>query len=242
VSRGRAIVVLCIAATLLALVWRILPTAAPPLYDGLCLADPYRILGTNPSPTSASKQYGVGQFKASEVLTSETPAQALLLMPDLSFKASAPFTVTLSPVRRPASSLPAGRTFDGNVYSMLATTSSGTPVEPIQPVTILLRATGSTGPTRVIERLDGRTWTPLQTFNAGCGDTFEAASSRLGEFAVVKLTSPPGRSGAPVDLIVGAIVAAIVLAVAGVLITVVTMRAQTRRRASGGDHRSTPRR
>jgi hypothetical protein len=235
-------VVLCIAATLLALVWRMLPTATPPLYDGLCLADPYRIVGASPSPTSALKQYRVGQFQASEVLTAESPAQAQLLMPDGSFKASAPFTVTISPVPRPAPSLPVGRTFDGNVYSMVARTSSGAPVEPIQPVTILLRATGSTGPTRVIERLDGRTWTPLQTFNAGCGDTFEAASSRLGEFAVVKLTSPPARSGAPVGLIVGAIVGAFVLAVAGVLITVVTMRAQTRRRVSGGDHRSTPRR
>jgi hypothetical protein len=226
VSRGPAIVVLCVAGMLLALVWRMLPPATPPLYDGLCLADPYRILGTSPGPTSASRQYPPGQFQASEVLTSETPAQVQLLMPGGSFLPSAPFTITITPVPRPATSLPMGRTFDGNVYAISATTSSGAPVEPIQALTIVLRATGSTGPTRVIERLDGKMWTPLQTFNAGCGDTFETESSRLGAFAVVKLGSTASAAGAPVAIIVGAIV----VALAVVVITVVTVRAPRRRR------------
>ncbi len=211
--------VLCVAATLLAVVWRTLPAASPPLYDGLCLADPYRMLGSSPEPASASRHFAAGVFRAAEVLTSENPAQAQLLMPGDAFPSSAPLTVTLSPVARPAAPLPPDRTFDSNVYSMSATTSTGATVAPLQPLTILMRATASIGATRVIERLDGRTWTPLQTVNAGCGNTFEAPTSQLGDFAVFKIgTAPTGGGGAPVSLIVGAAVGLVAIALVTVTI------------------------
>jgi hypothetical protein len=222
VSRALAIVVLCIAAALLALVWRTLPSAAPPLYDGLCLADRYRILGTNPGPTSSAHPFGTGTFPAAEVFTSENPAQAQLLMQDGTFASSSPFTVRISPVPRPGPPLPSGRTIDGNVYVMSATTSGGATVNPLQPLTVVLRATQSSGPMRVIERLDGQTWTPLQTFPAGCGDTLEATSTRLGDFAVVKISTATPSTGAPLGLMVGAIVG--VIAVAVIVLTAVLLR------------------
>jgi hypothetical protein len=223
-------VVLCVAATLLAVVWRTLPMTAPPLYDGLCLADPYRLLGSSPGPTSASRAFAAGPFQAAEVLTSESPAQAQLLMPGGAFTSSLPLTVRLSPVARPATPLPNDRTFDSNVYSMSATTSTAATTAPYLPLTILLRATASTGPTRVIERLDGQTWTPLQTVNAGCGNTFEAATSRLGEFAVVKIgTAPIGGGGAPVSLIIGAVVGLVTVALVTVTILLPRRSRPTRR-------------
>jgi hypothetical protein len=223
VNRRLAMMVLCVSAVLLALVWRTLPSASPPLYDGLCLADPYRNLGTSPGPTSSSHTFASGAFPAAQVITSENPAQAQVLMPGGSFVASAEFTLSVTPVARPAPPLPHDRTFDSNVYLVTATTSRGIAVEPHQPVTILLRATASVGPARVIERLDGQRWTPLQTFNAGCGDTYEAGSSRLGDFAVVKLaTAAPRSEGAPLGLILGAFVA--VVAVAVVAMTVILTR------------------
>ena len=230
-SRRGAILVLCFAATLLAVVWRTLPAASPPLYDGLCLADPYRMLGANPGPTSASRQFPAGPFQASQVLTPENPAQAQLLMPGDSFPSSLPLTVRVSPVARPAPPLPRDRAFDSNVYAMSATTSTGAAVAPLQALTILLRAMASTGPTRVIERLDGQTWTPLQTVNAGCGNTFEAATSRLGEFAVVKIgTEPVGGGGAPVSLIIGVVVGVVAVALVTVTILLPRRPRQTGRR------------
>lgn len=221
-SRAGAIVVLCVAASLLALVWRTLPSAAPPLYDGLCLADRYRILGTNPGPTSSSRLFGAGKFPATEVFTSENPAQAQLLMPDGTFASSSQFTIRVSPAPPPGPPLPRGRAIDGNVYVMSATTSDGAAVNPLQPLTVVLRATASSGPTRVIERLDGQRWTPLQTFPAGCGDTLEATSTRLGDFAVVKISTAMPSAGAPLGLMVGAIVG--VIAVAVTVLTALLLR------------------
>ena len=48
-------------------------------------------------------------------------------------------------------------------------------------VYILLRGLTSV-PAPTIDRFNGTSWTPLPTYNAGCGNTFEALSAQMGEF------------------------------------------------------------
>jgi hypothetical protein len=202
-------------AAALAAAWWLAPAVAPPIYDG-CITEPYRLLGTSPGPTSASQHYAAGGgFQPSEVITGESPAQAQILMMAGTFSAPAPFTVSITPIRPPQAA-PTGRRFDGNVYRILAATATGTTLEPQpqDPVTIVLRATASNGPARTIVRLDGSNWTSLTTFVAGCGDEYEAVSTRLGVFATVVAASAPQPSGGfPAALLIPIIVAVLVVAV-----------------------------
>lgn len=219
--RWGSVSVLCVSAALLVIVWRLLPASSPPIYDGLCLADPYRLLGSSPAPVAASQSYPAGNsFPASEVVTTETPPQAQVLITNGTFISQSPFKVNVAPIPPPAVR-PKNGTFVGNVYAVSATTASGTELAPRQPVTILLRATASAGPARTVERLDGTSWTPLQTFSAGCGDSFETVSTKLGDFAVVAATgstTPQSRTGsAPIGLIIGLILVVLIATVLGLL-------------------------
>jgi hypothetical protein len=191
---------LTLAAAALVLVWRLMPSISPPLYDG-CITEPYRLVGGNPAPTSASQTYPAGSsFQPAEVITGESPAQGQILMMEGTFVSSSPFMVTVTPVPPPRPA-PAGQRFDGNAYRIVAAAPSGQMLQPQaqDPVTIVLRATGANGPTRTIMRLDGDRWTPLKTFSAGCGDEYEAVSSRMGIFAIVEPAgaSPPEPGGFP---------------------------------------------
>jgi hypothetical protein len=206
---------LAAGAAALAAAWWLAPAVAPPLYDG-CITEPYRLLGTSPAPTSANQHYGGGSgFQPSEVITGESPAQAQILMMAGTFSAPAPFTVSIAPIRPPQPA-PSGRRFDGNVYRIAAATTTGSPVEPQpqDPVTIVLRATASNGPTRTIVRLDGSTWTSLKTFVAGCGDEYEAVSTKLGVFATVVAAGASQPSGGfPAAVLIPVIVVVLVAAV-----------------------------
>jgi hypothetical protein len=189
VSRKGAGLVLLLAGLLVTVVWRVAPAASPPIYDGICLADPYRALGSSPAPTSATKMYApvtAGNFPTSEVVTTDNPPQTQLLLVDGTFVSSEPFTITITPIPPPGPQ-PSDGSIDGNVYRIVAMTVSGkqlNPVDAAHNATLLLRGT-SMNPARTMERLDGTTWTDLKTLPAGCGDTFEAATPRLGDFALV---------------------------------------------------------
>ena len=190
---------LVLAAVLLTVVWRVAPAASPPIYDGVCAADPYRALGSSTPPSSATKMYGpvtAGSFQTSEVVTTETPPQAQLLLVDGTFVSPEPFTVSITPIAPPGPQ-PSDGSIDGNVYRILAVTASGkqlNPVDAAHSATLLLRGTGM-NPARTMERLDGTTWTGLRTLLAGCGDTFEAATPRLGDFALVVPKQGGGGGG-----------------------------------------------
>ena len=221
VNRRLGWVTLIAALAALSVIWRLLPAAAPPLYDGICLADPYRLLGSSPAPTSASMAFPASSSSSHAVVeTGETPAQAQLLMGDGTFVSpTAPFTVSIRPVT-PAVAAPSGMAIDGNVYELSAVTATGQSLTPAPqtPMTIVLRGTATAGPTRTIERLDGHTWTALKTFQTGCGDTFEAVSTHLGDFAVFKTqsTAPQQPSGGfPVAIVVAACVVVVVISLLG---------------------------
>jgi hypothetical protein len=141
----------------------------------------------------------------------ENPAQAQLILTAGTFLSpNAAFTVSIAPVPAPAIAPSDGR-IDGNVYRITANTVSGTPLSPIEPVTIVLRATRS-DPPRTLERFDGTAWKPLQTFAEGCGDTFAATADRLGEFAMVMTRQPAANSGGVPILPIIAGLAVVILA------------------------------
>jgi hypothetical protein len=220
VTRRRGWVVVVVAVVALVSVWRVLPGASPPIYDGNCIADPYITLGSSPAPQPATMTYpaSTSPFPASEVFTSETPPQAQLLMESASFDDTTALTVTVAPVAAPAVK-PANGAIEGNVYKFSAVDAAGADVTPRPNVllTIVLRATKSV-PAPTIDRFNGTTWTPLTTLNSGCGNTFDATSTQLGEFAAVATgTSPtqPATSsgGIPAAAIIGALAALLVIAI-----------------------------
>lgn len=205
------------SAVALVLVWRLLPASSPPIYDGVCIADPYRHVGGTPAPSSASSSYSGSNFPTAEVLTNETPAQAQILMMQGTFSAPSSITVAITPVAPPASA-PDGKAQDGNVYQITAT-SGGQQVQPNSqdPVTIVLRGSGASG-ALVLYVDSGNGWQALKTFNLGCGFTFEAVSPKLGYFALFRTAGSSGTtsSGAfPVGVVVGILGAVVVVATLG---------------------------
>jgi hypothetical protein len=208
-----------IAAAALVAVWRVLPTGSPPIYDGICVADPYATLGGSPAPEPASKTFPPeSSFPASEIFTGETPPQAQLLMQAGTFDNTATLTMSITAVPPPSAKPPNGRV-EGNVYRFSVLSSTGAELQPNTqlPVYIVLRGTKSV-PAPTIDRFDGTSWTPLSTVNAGCGNTFEAQSSKLGDFAAVApagSTPAPASSsgGIPAVAIIGALVVLLLVAI-----------------------------
>jgi hypothetical protein len=216
VRRRRGWLVILVAVAGLIAVWRLLPAGSPPIYDGNCIADPYRPLGGSPAPQPASRVFPASKaFPTSEVFTGETPPQAQILMQGGSFDNTTAVTISITPVLPPATK-PRNGVIEGNVYKFAALTPTGTELQPRLGVTIVLRATRSV-PSPVIERYNGTSWTPLTTLNSGCGNTFELTSTRMGEFAAVgpaAASHPPGSGGSfPVAAIVGGLAVLLLVAV-----------------------------
>lgn len=199
----------------LAVLWRLLPAASPPIYDGVCVQDPYRLLDHSPPPASATMTYPAGAFPTAEVLTSETPAQAQILMMAGTFRSSSPITVSITPESPPAPA-PAGRVQDGNAYRITATAGGqNVQPEPQMPVTILLRGTGASSALTMDVR-SGSGWQPLRTFNLGCGSTFEAVSTQTGDFALFRAGGGGSAGGGfPVAALVGVLALLVIAATLG---------------------------
>jgi hypothetical protein len=207
----------------------------PPLYDGICQPPHYLALGASPGPGSASMTYS-GDYLAHNTLvlfTSESTPQAQIIVAAGSFTLPPGSTATLTITAvAPPPSKPADGTLAGNVYRFAAQDQAGRPVNviPGHPATIDLEAPSASGPQLTLERFDDPRWTPLKTFQSGCGSSYDAASQSLGLFALVapggSASNPSGGSGggAPVVVIVVA-VAIVVLA----LIVGATRQARRRR-------------
>jgi hypothetical protein len=216
VKRRWGWVVILVAVAGLTAVWRVLPAGSPAIYDGNCIADPYRLLGGSPAPQPASRVFPASKaFPTSEVFTGETPPQAQILMQGGSFDNTTAVTISITPVRPPATR-PRNGVIEGNVYKFAALTPTGTELQPRAGVTIVLRATTSV-PSPVIDRYNGTSWTPLTTLNSGCGNTFELTSTQMGEFAAVgpaaASQAPGSGGGTPVAAIVGGLAVLLVVAV-----------------------------
>lgn len=163
-------------------------------------------------------------FPAAEVQTGETPTQAQVLMMASTFTTASPVTISVTPEALPVPA-PAGTVHDGNAYRITAV-SGGQNVEPEagMPVTVSLRGTGVSSALTMYVR-SGAGWQPLRTFNLGCGFTFEAVSTTMGDFALFRAASGSTASGGfPVAVVV------IILAVLVVAATLGLARLSVRRR------------
>ncbi len=219
-SRRHGWVVVIVAVTALATVWRVLPAASPPIYDGNCIADPYVTLTSHPAAKGATTTYPATKtpFVDSEVFTGETPPQAQLIMESGSFDNTVTVTISITPVAPPAVKPPNG-TIEGNVYKYSAVNPAGAVVAPRRNVllTIVLRGTKSL-PAPIIDRFNGAAWVPLTTQNGGCGNTFIAPSMQLGEFAAVEPggsspSQPAAGAGVVGPLVIGALGGLLVVAI-----------------------------
>lgn len=205
---------------MLAACWTLVPGPSPPLYDGLCLVNPYQSFPAQPgkpAATDAVKTLDVsGGEPATELITGETPPQAILDLGESVLDIPAGISsirLTITPVTPPSIAPGDGR-IDGNVYRIVASTDRGAPINLRSGATgeVLLRPTSENpSVSKVIERLDGDRWTRLDTAPMNCADTQSAVTRSLGDFAiVVPGGSPPAApegGGAPVGLIlVGALV------------------------------------
>jgi hypothetical protein len=213
-----------ILASLLALtlVWRFLPGGSPPIYDGECIADPYVTLSSNPPAQAAKTTYPkASTFPAANVYTGETPPHAQILIESGTFVNTTPVTVSITPMAPPAVKPPNGK-IQGNVYRYSAANASATELEPLSQslaVYIFLRGLTSV-PAPTIDRFNGSSWTPLSTMNAGCGNTFQATSTQMGEFGAVAPasgTTPASGGGIPGTAVIGGLAVLLIIAIVALL-------------------------
>ncbi len=239
-SRRRALVGMLLSLLALAVVRG--GGGGPPLYDGICVPPTYVKLGATPPPPSVAKTLAAGEVTSTfEQADNDTAPQAQIIVAagGLAPPAGATTaTVAITPVPPPAAK-PGDGTIDGNVYDF-EVTSGGQRLQVTADhlVTIVLTATASGGAQRQVEHFDGTGWRALaKTVQSGCGTTYQANSTTLGEFALVAQgtasTSGSGGSGGGSAVILVVIVV-VLAALAG---TVLAIRASRRRGT-----RPTPRR
>jgi hypothetical protein len=204
-ERRLAIVLLCIGL-LLAGGAQVLVPGAPPLYDGVVVAEPY--LWLSPPPDHPGGALGdtetiqVGP-DGSELLAVSTPeispqAQVFgvpgsLVLP----RGASSIDVSIQPVEAPVEQ-PADGYIDGNVYRFALTDQAGNEVtaKPKAEVTVVLRAADPTLVDATIERFDGTSWQRLDTENGGLA-SFYTVVETFGDFAVVAAGTSPYGSAAP---------------------------------------------
>ena len=236
--------------------WLTVPHQSAPVYDGLCLAAPYKYLGTPPPGVSNGGTPG-RQEKTDVDLTPDSPVElntdddtlgpalAQVNVPGGSLTISSPTTVhaVLEPVPEPTVA-PASGYIIGNVYRISLTASDGReiPLRPGAELTLYLLPSKAVPGTR-IERLDGGRWTVLSTSTTpSCTNTLTASSDRAGVFALVDPNPRPasygGRSGSealpggPAPGIVAVLGGTIGLLLCGAV--AVRLRRRAGRRGGGG--------
>jgi hypothetical protein len=175
------------------------PRAAPPLYDGVVVIEPYVWLDPPPGElggalgTSAKVAVTGGQNRIVAVATAEQPPQAqvlgtpgaLVLAPG-----ATSLSVSITPVE-PVRPVPTGY-IDGNVYRFVVVDQLGRPVTaPASAyVSIFLRAANPADVDGTIEQLKGTSWVPLVSSSEG-GAGFLAIVTSFGDFAVVGTGASP---------------------------------------------------
>ena len=198
-----------------------MPPASPPLYEGVCLSQPYVFTGSHPPPASSSVSFPASEsFPNYDLKTGELQPQAEVLLTDGALVSpSSPFTLSLSAVSTSVSP-PPGWHLDANVYRVAALTPAGAALRPVarHPVTVVLRA--ATPAVQVtLFRLDGDAWTQLHTFPFGCTGTYVSTSPVLGDFVLMtqQNTVMTVANGLVVPLVI-ALCAVVAMTVVGLLV------------------------
>jgi len=194
-NRRLAPATLAVGLLVIAMAQVLAPAAAPPLYDGVVPLEPY--LWTDPPPdhpggaqgASATIDIKKGKNDLVAVATPELVPQAqvfavpggLTLLPGAT-------SIKVSIAPRAPSVTPAAGYIDGNVYQILLTDQTGTPItaDAAQRVSVVLRSADPTLGEATIARFDGTTWQPLKTSPPDMpGGGFLAVVTEFGDFAVI---------------------------------------------------------
>jgi hypothetical protein len=232
-----------IAAFALVVAWIAAP-AATPIYDGIGNPDePYRYVKppasakTTKAPTTVKVAVPVrsGSSAAQFANTGESGPQLSLYLPPKALAVTGAATsvkVTATPTA-PSPPLPSDGTIVTNVYRISAT-ANGQPVAvmssgPSEP-TLQMRAPDARQPGPVMEHRTDNGWQRERTIRVGT-DIYQAQVPALGDWALVKLTSPPGTGGGSSG---GGVNWALLGPGAGLLVLSVLVLMVRLRRTSGG--------
>ncbi|MGH2406535.1 MAG: hypothetical protein ACRDF7_00460 [Candidatus Limnocylindrales bacterium] len=189
------------------------PLGAPPLYDGVVVAEPYRWLvpaaGQQGGPQSAtgSAELQAGGSPLVALGTPEQPPQAqifaisgtLILPPGTT-------SIAMSIVPILPAALPGDGHIAGNVYRISVTNQAGAPLTalPTDLVSVVLRGPDGTAGAW-IEQSNAGAWQTLKTDDAGFSSTWLAVVTGFGDFALVvpgsaepyPTATPGGAPGSP---------------------------------------------
>ena len=225
-----------IATAALLTAWLLAP-AAVPIYDGIGNPDePYRWVKppatakTTKAPTGAHKVVPVngGVSTAAFANTGESGPQLSLYLPVTALKAPAGATtidVTVTPLA-PEAPLPTDGTIVSNVYRLTAAADGQqAPVvgtgraEP----SLQMRAPDARQPGPVFEHRTATGWQRTRTIRVGT-DIYQSQAPVLGDWALVKLKSPPAASGGGGGIKWELLAPGIALLVLAVLVLMVRLR------------------
>ena len=193
------LLVLAVGLLGIVLAQRVGPLAAPPLYDGVVVVDPYRWLvppaGEHGDPQSAKATLRLDGARSPllAIATPEEPPQAqvfgtsgALVLPS----GTSSIKVSITPIL--PLSLPADGHITGNVYRITVANQRGVPLTApaSAQVSVVIRGSDGTAGATIERYADGR-WQPLKTSDSGFAATFLAVVTEFGDFALVA----PGPGG-----------------------------------------------
>jgi hypothetical protein len=199
--RGRLAAATIGAGLLLALAARGLIPAAPPLYDGVVVNEPYRWLSPPPGAqggaqgASATGALENGKSPLIAIATPEQPPQAQVFGPPGVMQLPTGTTSILMSIQPiPPEGTPSDGQIAGNVYRVNITNQAGDPLTAPADAYVSLVMRGPEGTTdATIERYSNGQWKPLDTSHAGYTSGFLAIVTEFGDFALV---SPSGSASA----------------------------------------------
>ena len=192
--RRAGAVVLAAGLAAIALGQLIAPIAAPPLYDGVVVVEPYRWLDPAPAGQKGGAKGATATIAVKDganplvaIATSEQPPQAQVFAPPSSLTlASGATSLALSIQPIPTEGAPADGHIVGNVYRILIADQNGQAVTaPASAlVSVVIRGPGTIADATTEQFVDG-SWKPLKTSAAGFASTFLAVVTSFGDFALV---------------------------------------------------------
>ncbi len=205
-SRRVALVVIALGLGVAGVAQVAAPLAAPPLYDGVVVVEPY--VYVNPPPgkpggaKGASARVPMNGTKNAVVAlaTPEQPPQAQVVAGDgtliLPSSASA-LDVAITPLDPSVdASVPGAAQVLGNVYRITIADQAGAAATALisSLVTVVVRAPGDVAGAQVGEVVDG-TWHPLRS-EPMFGSTYVAVVTSFGDFAVIVPGATPAGGSA----------------------------------------------
>lgn len=195
-------------AALVTVGWLATPQPVP-VYDGVAAPDePYRYVQppsgatTTAPPTTATATTPVKDGRSVlglSVASKETGPQFSLYLPPMSMAANGTISLTVTPSA--PTDQPAGATLDGNVYTLVITSTGGpvTLTDKAAIATLYLRATSAKQPPPTLDfrAAPGEAWKPLQTSRGG-SDIYIARFTGPGQFALAFPVGKTSSGGLPV--------------------------------------------